>query len=242
MIDIHTHLLPSVDDGSSDLNETRLLLETAIKDGTKDIVLTPHFCRMDNYVCRRKDLLLKFNNLKSQVKDLNINLYLGNELMIEQNLDTLLENNELLTINNSHYVLVEFPFDEYKKEYDEYLYNISSLGLKIIIAHPERYSYINENLINSWLKNKYCLQANARSFVRKDRKKLLFKLIQNGQLHIIASDAHNEYRPPVLSDTYKLISKKFNTQTAEILFNTNPYNVLNDIDLITLPKQKQRLF
>lgn len=242
MIDIHTHLLPSVDDGSDSLKTSRKLLTDALNDGITDICLTPHFCRIDNYTYKKEAITNLFNDFKKQVQDININLYLGNELMIEQNLDKLLENNELCTINNSNYVLIEFPFDKYKDDYNEYLYNIKSLGLKIIIAHPERYNFINDEIIDNWIHSGYYLQANSSSFDVREKRKLLYKLIENGQLHLVASDAHNINRPSLLSETYELICHKFNEETANTLFNTNPYNVLNNIGIIKPEKVKKRLF
>lgn len=242
MIDIHSHLLPSVDDGSKSLEETINLIKLAIQDGVSDICITPHFCRVDNYVVKKEELITKFNDLKEACKDLKINLYLGNELMIEQNLDLLLENDELCTLNNSKYVLVEFPFNKYKEEYNDYLYDISSLDLKIIIAHPERYDFISDELIDRWLHNGYLLQANANSFKDNQKKKLLFKLIENGKLSFVASDAHNTHRNTVMSDIYELIAHKFNDETAETLFNTNPKHVLNNESIIKLNKVKKRLF
>lgn len=242
MIDIHTHILPLADDGSNSLEKSRELLVNALKDGITDICLTPHFCRMDDFVLKKQEIELRFNEFKKQVQDININLYLGNELMIEHNLDELLEKGELCTINNSKYVLIEFPFNEYKLDYDEYLYNISSLGLKIIIAHPERYSYTNDELIDKWLKQGYYMQANAMSFSVKEKRKLLYKMIEKGQLHLVASDAHGLNRPALLKETYDLIAHKFNEETANQLFNTNPKNVLNNVTIIKPLKVKKRLF
>lgn len=242
MIDIHTHILPSVDDGSQSIEMSRKLLIDAHNDGITDICLTPHFCRMDNYTYKKEYITNLFNDFKKQVKDININLYLGNELMIEHSLDELLEQKQLCTINNSNYVLIEFPFDNYKTDYNEYLYNIRMLGLKIIIAHPERYNFINDEIIDYWLNNGYYLQANSSSFNIREKRKLLYKLIENGYLHVIASDAHSINRPSLLSETYKLISNKFNKETADILFNINPYNILNNIDIIKPKRVKKKLF
>ena len=242
MIDIHTHLLPSVDDGSKSIEETRALIKEAIQDGISDICLTPHFSRVDGYLYKKDELLKAFNNLKEELKDLNINIYLGNEIMIERDVDNLIENNKLCTINNSKYVLIEFPLDEYKKEYDDYLYDIKSLNLKIIIAHPERYSFINDDIIDSWINSGYYLQANASSLNRKETRKLLFKLIEEGKISLFASDSHNKHRPCILSSAYKLIEKNFNKEISDVLFNINPYNILNDVNLVKLNKVKKKRF
>lgn len=232
MIDIHTHLLPCVDDGSSSIEETIELINKAIKDGISDICLTPHFSRVDEYLYLKDELLERFISLKLKTIDLNINIYLGNEIMIERGIDELLEKEKLSTINNSKYVLIEFPLNTYKKEYDDYLYDIKALGLKIIIAHPERYSFINDKLINEWLNNGYYLQANASSLKRKDTRKVLYKLISEGKVFLFASDVHGKNRPSFLKEAYELIEKKYNKELADILFCTNPKNVINDLKLV----------
>ena len=243
MIDVHCHILPNVDDGANSSVVSRRLLLKAINEGITDICFTPHFSRIDNYVYKKKDLVNKFEEFKSLNSDLNINMYLGNELMINSDLDELLNNEELLTINNSKYILVEFPFDKYKEDYDEYLYNLSLSGYKIIIAHPERYEYVinDPKFINRWTDNNYYLQVNQSSFNDRQRRNIIFTLLEQGKVSLAASDAHNEHRPITLVDAYNLVSKKFNQELAELLFNTNPYNILNDLDVINPPKIKKHL-
>lgn len=243
MIDVHCHILPNVDDGANSSVVSRRLLLKAINEGITDICFTPHFSRIDNYVYKKKDLVNKFEEFKSLNSDLNINMYLGNELMINSDLDELLNHDELLTINNSKYILVEFPFDKYKEDYDEYLYNLTISGYKIIIAHPERYEYVlnDPKFINRWINNNYYLQVNQSSFNDHKRKKLIFNLLEQGKVSLVASDAHSEHRPITLIDAYNLVSKKFNQELAELLFSTNPYNILNDLDVINPPTIKKRL-
>ena len=138
MVDIHCHILPNVDDGSSSLELSRQLLINAYKEGIDAVCITPHFMRLNEYKIKRNELAKLFNEFEESVKDIPVDLYLGNELYIDSELDTLLLNKEICSLNDSRYVLVEFPFNNYKNEYDEYLYNIS-LQYKIIIASPERY-------------------------------------------------------------------------------------------------------
>ena len=138
MIDIHNHLIPGIDDGSDSLQLTRKLLIDAIEEGITEICITPHFMKHGPYKVRKKELVPLFEDLKTKTSDLDIQMHLGNELYIDRQLDELLENNEVCTLNGSKYVLVEFPFEHYRKEYDDYLYNIS-LNHQIIIAHPQRY-------------------------------------------------------------------------------------------------------
>ena len=243
MIDIHNHILPGVDDGSDSLDLSRKMLEDAIEEGITDVVITPHYMHRDIYQIKKNELTNLFNEFKSACSDLKINLYLGNELYIDSKLDELLEDDEVCSMNDSDYVLIEFPFDDYKDIYDEYLYNVS-LSRKIIIAHPERYSYVQNDVdfTKRWLDAGYYLQANTTSLYKKEEKKVIFSLIEKGKLSFMASDAHSAYRPLSLIDAYNLIGRKFSKETAKLLMNDNPERVIQNRRIIKAVPVKKRLF
>ena len=243
MIDIHNHLIPGIDDGSDSLQLTRKLLIDAIEEGITEICITPHFMKHGPYKVRKKELVPLFEDLKTKTSDLDIQMYLGNELYIDRQLDELLENNEVCTLNGSKYVLVEFPFEHYRKEYDDYLYNIS-LNYQIIIAHPERYQYVKQDydFVNRWLNEGYLLQSNSTSLLNRETKRVIFDFIEKGKLSFIASDAHNQYRPLSLLDAYNLIARKFSEETADLLMNSNPEIVLKDKIIKKVPAIKKHLF
>nr|MBQ4455771.1 hypothetical protein [Clostridia bacterium] len=243
MIDVHNHLIPNIDDGSDSLSLSRKLLEDAIDEGITDVCITPHFMKHGPFKVRKKELCTLFEQFKKDTEDLNVNLYLGNELYIDRELDELLAADEICSMNGTDYVLIEFPFEQYRREYDEYLYNVS-LNYKIIIAHPERYSYVKEDhdFVDRWLKEGYILQSNSTSLNSKESKKVIFDFIEKGKLSIIASDAHNKYRPLSLKDAYDLISKKFSKETADLLMETNPRRIIENKDVYRIPKIKKRFF
>lgn len=243
MIDVHNHLIPNIDDGSDSLSLSRKLLEDAIDEGITDVCITPHFMKHGPFKVRKKELCTLFEQFKKDTEDLNVNLYLGNELYIDRELDELLAADEICSMNGTDYVLIEFPFEQYRREYDEYLYNVS-LNYKIIVAHPERYSYVKEDhdFVDRWLKEGYILQSNSTSLNSKESKKVIFDFIEKGKLSIIASDAHNKYRPLSLKDAYDLISKKFSKETADLLMETNPRRIIENKDVYRIPKIKKRFF
>ena len=243
MIDIHNHLIPNIDDGSDSLELSRHLLKEAIEEGITDVLITPHYIPGSEYAVKRDELIKLFNEFKSACADLKINLYLGNELYIDSRLDGLIERKEVGSMNDSDYVLVEFPFTKYKDDYDEYLYNIS-LSHKIIIAHPERYEYVQNDheFVKRWLSSGYYLQANQTFRFSKAEKKVVFDLIEKGRLSFIASDAHSKYRPVHLKSCYELIERKFSTETADLLFKINPKNVIENKKIKKIPPTKKKLF
>ena len=230
-IDIHSHLLPGVDDGAQTIDDSLYLIKKAIEDGIEYIVLTPHYIKNGEFRLKKDEILKRYQDFKQVVMDkgLEIKLLLGNELYIHQDLDEMLLNKEVCSLNNTSYVLIEFPFDKYRSEYDEYLYNIALNGNKIIIAHPERYRYVQNdiNFCQRWLKEGYLLQSNQNSLFNYCEKTTI-KLLENDWISFIAIDAHSIHRPCVLSDAYNKVVNKFGKEQADKIFYENQYSLLTD--------------
>ncbi|MSA71128.1 tyrosine-protein phosphatase [Holdemania massiliensis] len=233
MIDIHSHLVPGVDDGSQSLEESLALLKQAEEDGITELITTPHFMKNGEFRIKASELVKRFNELKQTYQG-SIKLYLGNELFIHPDLPELLEKGEILTLAESNYILVEFPFQSYKNEYDEILYELS-LKYRIIIAHPERYRYVQENpnFCLRWLKEGYLLQSNQNSLFKKETKKIVLAMIKFNFISFIASDAHNQYRLMELSNAYNTISCNFGEQKAELLMKNNANKIILNNNLIS---------
>ena len=230
-IDIHSHLLPGVDDGAQTLEESLYLLQEAINDGIEYLVLTPHYIKNGEFRSKKEEIVSRYQAFKEKViaNGLDIKLLLGNELYIHPDLDEMILNKEICSMNNTSYVLIEFPFDKYKDEYDEYLYNIALNGNKIIIAHPERYGYVQNNVdfCKRWLKEGYYLQVNQNSLFNQCEKTSM-KLLEKGWVSFIASDAHNSHRSCTLSKAYNKVINKFGKELANDLFYENQYKLLTN--------------
>lgn len=243
MIDIHNHLLWGVDDGAKDFASALTFLQEACEDGVKKVIVTPHFMKHGPYRLGAAALRERFAAFKEAVgEEVDIELFLGNELYIDKELDDLLLEGAILSLDDSRYVLVEFPFGEYRDEYDEYLYNLRIAGFRVIIAHPERYKYVNDdkNFVKRWTDNGYLLQINQNSLNNHDKRHMIYDWIMKGYVYFIASDAHNEYRPCILSDAYKNIVKNFNKDIAERLLVNNPECILENKDISEMPIIKKK--
>ena len=163
-IDIHSHILYNIDDGSKSLEESINIIKEHIKMGFTDIVVTPHYIENTKYIANNltKQNILK--KLKEELKkqNININLYLGNEVFINNNIEELINNKEISTINNSKYILIEFPMNQKPKDVNNIIYELRIKGIIPIIAHPERYDYVEKNpdIVNEWIEEGAILQSN----------------------------------------------------------------------------------
>ena len=229
MIDIHTHLLPGVDDGSQSFEESLAMLQHAYEDGIKDIIVTPHYDIESYYHKEKEEINELLEILKEKAKDININLYAGSEIYINARIAKDLKQGKATSLANSDYVLIEFPFSYYEEHYDDILYDVKKAGYKIIIAHPERYSYVKEDVdfCNRWLNEGYLLQCNGSSL--KHHQKTMDKLLSRKWVSFIASDGHNVRRAIELKDAYNYIKEKYGADYALELFETNGNKIINNV-------------
>ena len=222
MIDIHSHILPAVDDGSGSESESLLMLEDAIREGIHTIVATPHFNH--KYTNEKSKILTGVEKLKQIIKanHLKIDVLPGQEIRIYGELLADYEAGKLLTIannppsvNDASYMLVEFPFGHVPNYTERLLYDIELHGIRPIIAHPERNSQLLENpekLYNLVTKGALTqlTTASLTGFFGKNIQKFSDQLIKANLVHTIATDAHNiSDRSFDMSQAYEEIMKKY---------------------------------
>lgn len=227
MIDIHTHILYDVDDGSNHLQESIELLEKATENNITDIILTPHYIQNTKFNVNNKEKQKRLTQLKKELKKQNIqiNLYLGNEIYIHENIMETL-NKEAMTLNNSRYILIELPKNGNYPFLNEVLYTLKNHNLIPIIAHPERYTgyYKNYDFFNDLIKNGCLLQGNIGSlyglYGRKS-KKMLKELLKRNMIHFLGSDIHhnknNFYQKKLNHKLNRLLKSRILVE--DILFN-----------------------
>lgn len=235
MIDLHTHLLPGIDDGSKSLEQTMELLKKAKENGVTDLVMTSHFARFRHYTVGREETEKLFQTVveKTKKENINITLYLGNELDYEDGMLDLLKNKEVNTIAGSRYVLVDFGLKEY--DVDDVIYELVIKGYKPIIAHPERYRYVSgvDKMIK-WRKTGALLQMNASSlFGHRTTKKQAKMMLKHQLVDLVASDTHRDYK--TLDDMLKCkqyMDKKMDSVYVKKVFNDNPKKVLSNDEMV----------
>ena len=236
MIDFHSHILPGIDDGSRNLEQSISMVNEAKEVGFTKIISTSHY--MENYYeCdeeKRKQLI---KQLQSEVQ--GIELYLGNEIYITNNIIELLKNGKASSINNTRYVLFEFPLITTKPMNDkEIIYRLVENGYIPIIAHPERYPFIQENPEYLFeLEDMGALfQANYGSIIGMyglKAKRTLKILLRNNLISFFGSDVHRPEQvynkiPKIIKKLKKIISDEEFEEFTEI----NPQKVLNNEEII----------
>ena len=194
MFDIHTHILPCVDDGSSSLEESIKMIEDAVNQGITDIILTPHFDVYGNKCDLKTDYQLEFNKFEDEIKKRNIpiKLYLGNEIYYTKGVYKFLKNKKIFPLGNSDKVLIELSYENLKYHMDDIIYEFYVEGYQVVIAHVERYHYSNYKLIKKWKEKGALIQVNASSFYGdKKIKRLVTKLLRKNLIDYVASDVHS---------------------------------------------------
>ncbi|OOM75809.1 tyrosine-protein phosphatase YwqE [Clostridium puniceum] len=197
MIDIHSHILPQIDDGAENTDMTLEMLRNAVKNGTEKIVATPHYSFRygSTPIIEVKDYVNKLNCLMKE-KNIRIEIYSGQEVYLsESTLEYYLEGN-IGTINDSKYMLTECSINKFNEHIFDVIYELKIRGVIPIIAHPERYNPVIENIlyINKFIENGCLFQMNSGSVLGLfgQRVKLVAEIfLKNGIYNFIGSDAHN---------------------------------------------------
>ncbi len=232
-IDIHCHCLPGVDDGANDMETCIAMLSQAYEDGIRHIIVTPHFHYRRGNV--KKDHILEvLEEVKQTVKPLfpDLELYAGNELYYSSHLVEVLEKDEVNTMADSKYVLIEFsPETDYVTIRNAML-QLQTFGYWPILAHVERYFCLikKPDLAIELAHMGVYLQVNAGSIVGKygwNIKRCLKKLFLGGYVSFVATDAHDtKHRTQELSACAAVLEKKWGTGMVEQWLWNNPQAIL----------------
>ena len=219
MIDIHSHILPEMDDGSKSVEESKKMLDSFLEQGVEAVVATPHFyigeTSVENFLKKRESCKKKLIESLGDVKRPGI--VLGAEVQFFPELYSM-DRAEDLCISGTGYMLVEMPFDEWNKYTYVTLEKLyTTKGITPIIAHVERYlDFQKESDIDTIkrLKDVHALIQMNTSFLisGKTRRKAL-NLVKRGLINFLGTDAHNtESRPPQLRVGFDEIYKKLGDQ------------------------------
>ncbi len=227
-IDIHSHILPGVDDGAKDFAMSLRMLWQAEEDHISDVILTPHYKPMRRNLSP-KTVIDLYNELerKKEEAGIQIRLHLGNEIYYSSEVISALEAGYAFTMVDSSYVLAEFsPREDYGYIRDA-VYHLLAEGYAPILAHVERYGCLMEKKIRvEELYDMGCyLQVNASSITGEngmESKRNVKWLLKREYVHFAASDCHEDKkRTPNLSQAAAYVARKFGVAYCDRIFRDN---------------------
>ena len=228
MIDIHSHVIYGVDDGSPDLETSLKMLSAMSAIGTDGVVCTPHYRKPYN---KPVDIIKEnFNALKAAAAErgIPVQLYLGQEIYCKADeYKELLKSGKVLTINEGKSVLLEFDFNNYI-DIADVVYETKAMGLTPIVAHVERYPYVTVDDVYEIKRSGGLIQVNSDSVIGKSGrsvKKFVKRLFNEGFVDFVASDLHPN-RNDSLGKAYQYVKKKFGEDAAEVTFRETAKSII----------------
>lgn len=237
MIDIHSHILYGIDDGAKTREESIAILKKMQEIGFQIVVATPHYIPGSSYVANNKTKRERLKEVKSKTKEegIAVRISLGNEIFIDHSIDKLIKKNEIAKINDTKYILVEFPRNTQVFHLMDALFRLRNKGYVPIVAHPERYLFLQEDysVANQFLEMGCLLQGNLGNILGmygKESEKLFRYLLKNNKYQFLATDIHHETDSlltnfsKVKAEIVKIIGEKH----FQVLTYKNPAKVLRD--------------
>ncbi|MEE4312062.1 MAG: CpsB/CapC family capsule biosynthesis tyrosine phosphatase [candidate division KSB1 bacterium] len=233
MIDIHSHIIPYVDDGAQSWDEAIELLRQGEQAGVEAVVATPHILAESDYEKVESDIISKFGKLrdKARAAGIKMEMYLGCEIYIQPDMTLT---HKISTFNNNElYFLVEFPMSSIPKFAAEKFFTYIVEGKLPIIAHPERNAGFIErrHLAYEFVQRGALMQVNASSLLGRhgnEVRETALNLVEHNLVHFVASDCHglNHRTMKSLATAYELVCDQFGVDTANRLFKINPLKVI----------------
>lgn len=226
LLDIHSHILPAVDDGAENLNEALKILKMMQKQGITDVIATPHFYPSEDNL---EDFKVSVNRAFKKLREFSLqrdlpNIYLGCELLYFSGISNS-ENLSQFCLNNSRFLLLELADICINESLFKDIIQIrEKFGITPIIAHVERYCEIRKykKLIRFICEQKIPVQINAGSVLMPSLDRVIKKLLKSDIYYVLASDAHStELRPPHIAQALQYIASVYGeTYRSRLIANS----------------------
>ncbi len=236
MIDLHSHILPGVDDGSPDFATSLAMAQMAVADGIEVMACTPHFLpgRYDNSA---DDVRIRVTELSQRLfqEGINLKLVVGADAHIRADFLERLNNNQILRLHDSRYVLFEPSFLGLPPQLEDILGQILNSGYVPVLTHPERFKWIEGHyaIFERLSQAGVWMQITAGSLTGKFGIRAQYwaqKMLADGLVNVLASDAHNiTSRPPILSEALEIATRELGQAEARHLVFTRPKAVLENL-------------
>ena len=235
MTDIHSHIIPGVDDGSPDLVSSLEMLSMAADSGVRRIAATSH-CNIPGMFSNYADLELlgRLNRLKeaAAAEKIPIEIFQGMEVYSTEDMADLIRGKRVWTLNGTRYFLMEFAFDEEPAFCEEILTDVKACGLKPVIAHPERYFFIQDEpqIAFEWCTTGCILQLNKGSILGRfgaGPERTADALLRHGLAACVASDAHSPHaRTTDMQEVRQYLRRIYGDDYMRLLLEENTARIL----------------
>ncbi|WP_313469519.1 CpsB/CapC family capsule biosynthesis tyrosine phosphatase [Carnobacterium sp.] len=217
MIDLHCHILPGIDDGAKDIEDSIDMARAAVAEGITHILATPHY-KNGHWDNEKKDILLLVDELQAELdaRDIPLTIFPGQEVRINGELFEDLEEDKIQFIDEGNqYVLIEFPTPSIPAYTESLFFELQKEGVTPIIVHPERNRAVlkDPNVLLPFVEKGALAQLTAASYTGgfgKAIQKVSKQLVEANLVHFIASDAHNiSSRSFHMKEAYRKLEKEF---------------------------------
>ena len=240
MVDIHSHILPEVDDGPKSWDVCVAMCRTAAADGITHMVASPH--ANDRYHYDREYMQGLVSHLQELVGD-TPKITLGCDFHLSyENLQDAFANPSRYVIGKTHYLLVEFSNYGVPQNTADSFHKLGDRGITVVITHPERNPILRENLqrVLEWAEQGCIIQMTGSAltgFCGERTRRAAEWLLESQAVHVLATDAHDlEKRVPILSTSRDAAAQIVGDEVAEALVTDNPSAIVNDHPLPFLPR------
>ena len=234
MFDLHSHILPNIDDGSKNIEMSLAMLQIATENGTKGIVATPH-CIEGEWLPAWDRILTECDFLQKTAQDAGIDLpiYPGGEVAMYRDILDLLKGPGAYCINSGRYLLVELPATHIPSFTEDFFFTLQARGMTPILAHPERHPQLAKKpeILAQWISTGVLAQMNGTSITGLMGPRVMATaelLLTNNMVHAIGSDAHStRSRNTNLASAIDKIIRLIGPERAQQLLFVNPDNIIH---------------
>lgn len=247
MIDLHCHMLPGIDDGAADLDAALAMARMAAEDGIRTVACTPHIYPglYENTAGSIRAAIAAFQSALER-NGVPLRLVIGADVHLEPDLVAGIRSGRVPTLADSRYVLLEPPHHVAPPRFEQCIFDLLVAGYVPVITHPERLTWVRDHY------DAFCRLARGGAWIQltagsiggcfgREPKYWSERMLDEGIVHIIATDAHDPHgRPPLLADARALAARRIGEDAAWDLVVTRPQGIVDDVAPELLPAIAQR--
>lgn len=233
MIDIHSHILPGVDDGARTLTDSVDIVREMALLGVTDVIATSHYMAETQFVSPRRNNLVLVGQLKQALANegIRVNVHLGNEIYIDNGIVELLGSKKISSLAGSRYLLIEIPLNEEFPNYQDIFLELMNMGYKVLLAHPERYTIVQNDysVVEELCEMGVLLQGNLGSIVGKygnNAKKVMKRLVKEKRIFAFGSDTHHVGGLEQMRAAQKKLAKYYSDDELEKVLVKNARKII----------------